>query len=199
MGLQPATTEKTICGYMGHYHNFKLPEEHEQQHDNEHIQKISNIVYDSCGNQGDLTHFKITNMYLSNDQCSFTFGQVIKHSRPGFNSEPLIFRAFPQDIRLCPVYHTKLYLRYRLNVSLDLGFFTTTIQPYHAALMATISRWIKETLVEAGINTGKFAAHSCCSVSTTAAEFLGIDIITIRIAAGWSTENTFIRHYRKKR
>ena len=145
-----------------------------------------------------LFHLKITNMYLTDDECSFTFDQVIKHSRPGFNTQPLIFRAFPQDIQLCPVYHTKLYLTYRLNVCSDLGFFATTIQPYHAASTATISRWIKETLGEAGINTGKFTAHSCRSASTTAAEFLGIDIITIRKAAGWSQENTFIRHYRKE-
>ena len=49
-----------------------------------------------------------------------------------------------------------------------------------------------------GIDTGRFTAHSCRSASTSAAEFSGIGIDTIRKAAGWATAGTFYRHYKRE-
>ena len=49
-----------------------------------------------------ISHLKITNMYLTDTECTFVFDDVLKHSRPSFKEKPLVFRAFPQNPKLCP-------------------------------------------------------------------------------------------------
>ena len=81
-----------------------------------------------------ILNLKITNLYLTNGKCSFTFDTVLKHSRENFKVDPIVFRAYPHDQNSCPVYHTKIYLNCRLSLSLNLGFFITTTKPYREAL-----------------------------------------------------------------
>ena len=42
-----------------------------------------------------LSMLKVTNMFLTEHECTFVFDEVMKHSRPNFNDKPMIFRAFP--------------------------------------------------------------------------------------------------------
>ena len=50
-----------------------------------------------------ISHLKISNMYLTDTECTFVFDDVLKHSRPYFKEKPLVFRAFPQNPKLFPV------------------------------------------------------------------------------------------------
>ena len=59
-----------------------------------------------------ILHLKITNMYLTDTECTFVFDNVLKHSRPTFKEKPLVFRAFPQNPKLCPV-HINTVVRYK--------------------------------------------------------------------------------------
>ena len=52
-------------------------------------------------------------------------------------------------------------------------------------------------LTETGIDTSVFSAHSTGAASTSAAHIKGISIDKILATAGWSTESTFCRFYRK--
>ena len=127
-----------------------------------------------------LSHMKVTNMYLTDTECTFiTFDETLKHSRPGFNDKPMVFRSFQQDTSLCPVATIKKYLDIRLQRSSEAQLFITTVQPYKGASCDTISRWIKNTMAVGGIDTGHFTPHSCRSASTTAAAMRGISIKTI--------------------
>ena len=103
-----------------------------------------------------ISHLKITNMYLTDAECTFVFDDVLKHSRPSFKEKPLVFRAFPEIPKLCPVYTLMQYLVIRLSRSSDTALFLTTVRPYKGASSDTIAHWIKNTIQEAGINTGLF-------------------------------------------
>ena len=50
-----------------------------------------------------ILHLNITNMYLrhllSEIECAFIFDTVLKHFRQPFKEKPLIFRAFPQNLK----------------------------------------------------------------------------------------------------
>lgn len=63
---------------------------------------------------------------------------------------------------------------------------------------ATISRWIKESLADAGVETDLFKAHSTRSVSTSAASKKGVMVGDIMATAGWSRNTTFERFYHKQ-
>ena len=45
-----------------------------------------------------LVYLKVTNMYITDTEVTFTFDEVLKHSRPNYKQEPLIFRAFTSKI-----------------------------------------------------------------------------------------------------
>ena len=49
-----------------------------------------------------LVHLKVTKMYITDTEVTFTFDEVLKHSRPNYKQKPLIFRAFTSK-DLCPV------------------------------------------------------------------------------------------------
>ena len=93
----------------------------------------------------------VTNMYITDPEVTFTFDEVLKHSRPSYKQKPLIFRAFTSR-DFCPVTTLITYLKHRLPVSGDLALFITTVKPHKKASKDNISLWIKLTVSEAGIN-----------------------------------------------
>ena len=99
--------------------------------------------------------------------------KVLKHSRPSFKEKPLVFRAFPQNPKLCPVSTLIQYLDIRLSRSSDTALFLTTVRPYKGASSDIIACCIKNTMQEAGINTGLFSPHSCRSAATSKANASG--------------------------
>ena len=106
-----------------------------------------------------LVHLNVTNMYITDTEVTFTFDEVLKHSRPNHKQKPLIFRAFSSK-GVCPVTTLITYLEHRLPASGDPALFITTVKPHKKASKDSISRWIKLTMSEAGINSGLCTSHS---------------------------------------
>ena len=107
-----------------------------------------------------LTHLKVTNMYITDTECTFVFDEVLKHSRPKHCQKPLIFRAYPEYPALCPVKNLLNYLDIRLTRSSDPALFISTTKPFRPVSRDTIARWIKNTMKYANIDTGLFTAHT---------------------------------------
>ena len=142
-----------------------------------------------------LTHMKMENMHITEEEVTFTFQEVLKTSNPNNNSLPLTFRGYPERPGLCPVHCLWEYLERRNPISDSEYLFITTKKPHKAASKDTIARWIKDMLAISGIDSGKYSAHSCRSASTSKALFQGISIKTILRSASWKNENTFKKHY----
>ena len=70
-----------------------------------------------------ISHLNITNMYLTDTECTFVLDDVLKHSRPSFKEKRLVFGAFPQNTKLCPVCTLIQYLDIRLSRSSDTALF----------------------------------------------------------------------------
>ena len=138
-----------------------------------------------------LSLVKITNMYITDDECTFVFDNVLKQSRPNFNDSPITFRTFSQNMALCPVRTLRVYLEMRLTRTADEELFITTTQPYRNVSPDIFARWIKDTKGEAGINTGHFSAHSCRAAFTTSASLKGVSLTTIIKSASWSGDSTY--------
>ena len=138
-----------------------------------------------------ISHFKITNMYLAYKECTFVFDDVLKHSRPSFKEKPLVFRAFLQNPKLCPVSTLIQHLDIRLSRSSDTTIVLTMVRSYKGPSSDTIGRWIKNTMQKAGISTGLFSPHSCRSATTSKADTSGTSITTILQSANWSRTSTF--------
>ena len=73
----------------------------------------------------------------------------------------------------------------------------TISKPHRAASKDTISRWVKNTLSEAGIHDHLFKPHSVRAAATTAAQRSGVPLDVILKTAGWSNASTFAAYYNK--
>merc|ERR1719436_1057066 len=92
-------------------------------------------------------------MNLTSKSCTFMVDDAETADKP------VVFRAYPHK-SLCPVALIEKYIAHRELLSDDDKFFVTTRNPYHAATLDTLARWIKKTLEIAGIDIGKFKARS---------------------------------------
>ena len=132
-----------------------------------------------------LENLKITNMYISETECTFVFSSVLKRSRPLLNVVTPSLKIISFKPKPHPVTNITQYLKFQLEKSADEGFFITTVSPYKQCSKDTIARWIKETLSLAGINSGIYLAHSLRSSSTSLASYKGVNLSTILKSANW--------------
>ncbi len=77
----------------------------------------------------------------------------------------------------------------------DEHFFVTYGAPHNGASRASIRRWIKDMLRDAGIDLDIFKAHSTRAAATSAASASNVPLDTILRTGGWSSATTFTRFY----
>ena len=77
------------------------------------------------------------------------------------------------------------------------GLFISPYKPHRAVSAATIGRWIKFTMYQAGIDVEVFKAHSTRSASVSAANRNGVNVSHIMKTAGWKNADTFGKFYNK--
>ena len=111
----------------------------------------------------------------------------MKQGRPGYEPPRVVLRAYTANVRLCVFSHLNVYIRSTKSYhgKIDMLFLTHK-NPFKAATLNTISRWLKETLHMAGIDTTKFGPGSGRAAVTSKAAHLGVPINFIMRTAGWS-------------
>ena len=86
---------------------------------------------------------------------------------------------------------------YRKESDCNSPLFISFRKPFQPVSAASISRWTKELLAEAGIDTDMFKGHSVRAAFTSAAKTRGVCLWDIMSTAGWSRASTFERFYAK--
>lgn len=81
------------------------------------------------------------------------------------------------------------------SVSEPNKLFLSVNNPHKPVSSATLSHWVKNCLLEAGIDSKVFKAHSTCAAATSAALRAGISIPEIVRLADWTNETTFKKFY----
>jgi integrase len=97
--------------------------------------------------------------------------------------------------RICPINAILLYSTFAVNVQKadEPALFVSSTGT--KAAKATLARWIRDLLLEAGI---KAPAGSCRSASTSTAYMRDIPIDQIMRSAGWSSSLMFFKHYHRE-
>lgn len=145
-----------------------------------------------------LALIKVDNIKEDNDTLWIPIPDRIKTSAINKN-QPLLTLKKYRDKRICVVETLKAYLRKTQKFrDAENSLFLTTTAPYKAASTQSISRWIKDILKEAGVNTDIFSAYTTRHASTSLACKRGLNLNLIRKTAGWSEEsNTFAKFYNR--
>lgn len=146
-----------------------------------------------------LSLINIKNIKVMNDGIQIYIPDIIKTSKTGSLQPLLHLKTFENRIEICPVTAVKCYINRTkpLRRGTD-KLLLTWKKPHNCASTQTISRWIKTTLHESGIDVNTFTAHSTRHARTSAAKRSGISIDQIQRTAGWSQNSaTFARHYNR--
>lgn len=139
------------------------------------------------------------NISVNNDNISIKIPDFIKTTGPHRLQPNLIIPFFKDNPNICPATTLLSYL----DITRDIRgtckrLFITFKKPYHTACSTTLSRWIKSSLSEGGIDVGIFSAHSTRHAATSKASDGGLSIEVIRKAAGWSEGSScFARFYKR--
>ena len=126
------------------------------------------------------------------------FSEILKHTKPGVHQENIILQSLPENKLLCIVDLLQLYISRTADLKdSERRLFITTQAPFQVVARATISRWVKTVMREAGINVEQFKPHSTRAAASSAAKLKGVPLQNIMKAAGWTRESTFRRFYNK--
>ena len=136
----------------------------------------------------------IENIVTEENKIVFNPNKTLKHSNTHRQLEPLTYQGYPLNETLCLVNAAQCYLGMRENL-VDANtkeFIITYGKPYDM-----ISRWLKDELGMAGINTNVYKPLSCRSVSTSKARVNGVSITDILKRGCWKSQNIFTKFYSK--
>ena len=141
----------------------------------------------------------VDNIKITDTELILLPHEVQKHTRPGRTIEPVVYKRFCHNAKLCVVQCMTAYLsRRKLLVSTNIKqLFVTYGTPHKPATNDTISRWIKNELKSAGVDIEAFKAHSCRAASVSKAKQIGVTRQEIIKRGCWSTDSTFKKFYDK--
>jgi hypothetical protein len=144
-----------------------------------------------------LSHLNLNNMKITEEVIEFVLEPLdLKQGGPGFKPQTICLQKFLANPKICIHRYLSEYLRRTALQRKDIkALFLTTTKPYRAASGNTISRWLKCTLKEAGIDVTQFTAGSSRAATTSAAKQSGLPIDQILKAGGWSRSDTFTKYY----
>ena len=131
----------------------------------------------------------------SPEGVTFELPVLTKKSRVGQNLKSSFHASFPVNPSLCVVNCLKEYekrtAQFRpLDPAKPNKLLLSYIKPHKPISSESLSRWVKELLSRAGINTDIFKAHSVRGANSSAA--LNMGILNL---ADWSSDNTFRQFY----
>lgn len=126
--------------------------------------------------------------------------EKVKTSRVTKIQPNLIIPFFKKDKSICVASTLKCYLEKTADLrGSETKLFIATRRPHKSVSTQTLSRWIKRTLRDSGIDTTMFDAYSTRHASTSAANRNGVNIDAIKKTAGWTNKSlTFAKFYNRE-
>lgn len=128
------------------------------------------------------------------------FDGLLKQSRPSYDVSCIDLLSYPPDRRLCVYTVMKEYLNRTKPVreNSEHKLLISFIKPFNAVTRDTIARWIKIVLLRSGIDVKQFGAHSVRAAAVSKAQRSSVPISDIMKTAGWTSESTFAKFYKKE-
>ena len=107
----------------------------------------------------------------------------------------MFIARYSEDKLLCLVACQKAYEKVSASFRKENQLlFLAVISPHNPVTSSTTARWLKQAISASGIST-EFTAHSVRGASSTAAAMNGVTIHEVMEHAGWSSKDTFCKHY----
>lgn len=145
-----------------------------------------------------LARIRVDNIIISTDEIQILISDHIKSSRMKAEQPCLLIPYFREKPEICAGSALIAYINKTISIRNETQdfLFLSTRRPFKTATTSTLSRWIRQTLEEAGIDTKIFSGYSTRHAATSAASRNGVTLDIIRRTAGWSNiSEVFARLY----
>ena len=123
-----------------------------------------------------IQHLHLLDLHLTTDVAIFSISALLKHTKHGRKNAPIMFNNLVTDVDQLIITHGK---------------------PHRAASKDTMARWLKETMMLAGVDTSIFKPHSCRAASSSQASMPGVPLMDILHNAQWKSTTVFFKHYHR--
>ena len=128
-------------------------------------------------------------MTLSKSSCQFQILEHMKTSKPGTCATVIKVHKYAPDAGICPFLTLKEYLKQTQGLrGNEDKLFISYQKPHKAVSRDAISRWVKQVLEAAGIDTNVYSCHSTRAASTSKAYGKAVPLDVLMKAAGWKSE-----------
>ena len=147
----------------------------------------------------DLASINLKSIKFTQNKIDFSLSSPRKSQRWG-RLRSLRLKRLSGDSTICSENCLERYILVTeslLNENNDSRLFVCIKKPHKPATAATLGRWLKFCLGEAGIDTTVFSAHSTRGASASAAFNSGVPLHNILRTADWTSESTFANFYHK--
>ena len=146
-----------------------------------------------------ITKLDLVNMNKTDQAYRFYLNsQDIKQGRPGFKPQLVELLHYPHNQKICVYFYMKEYIeRTALLRNKATKLFITAKKPHRPVSADTVSRWIKQVLTLAGVDTETYKAGSTRAASVSKAKEAGLPMEKILQAGGWTRTSTFNTYYNK--
>lgn len=147
-----------------------------------------------------LASIDIRNIEKSTGLIEIKIPARLKTSKINKAQPVLSIPFYVTNIRVCAASALETYLDKTKDLrGNETRLFIALKKPHSGVSSQTLSRWIKKTLTESGVDTDAFDAYSTRHASTSSAKKSGVNIDAIRKAAGWTQRSaTFARFYDRR-
>lgn len=144
-----------------------------------------------------LALIKLKNIEDRQNAIHIKISDSVKTSGRNKKQPLLVLPTYEKDKNICVKTTLEEYVERTksLRGSNDLLFIAFK-KPHKAVTPQTLSRWVKNVLLQSGLDTKIFSAHSTRHASTSAAKRKRVSIDVIKNTAGWtSNSQTFAKFY----
>lgn len=144
-----------------------------------------------------LSLIKVTNISRTRSGIRIPIPDIIKTSAPNREQPVLFLPYFVDNPSICPAKTLDDYISATSEIRTEGSdnLLLSYKKPYKMVTSQTISRWIKQTLAECGVDISVFSSHSTRHASTSAAASAGVCIDTIRKTAGWTSSSLIFAQF----
>lgn len=158
--------------------------------------KLVMLLVTSCQRIQTVECLKLSGMLSGKEDIAFRLDKRLKHNTRG-PLQIIQFKTFKQDLRLCVVFTLKHYISRTSDVRNNEDQLVSSYKaPYHKVCSNTMSRWMRELMEWAGIDSAVFTTHSVRGAVAFQMKRLNVPIKDIMAKASWRSESTF-RFYDK--
>jgi len=148
----------------------------------------------------ELSKLYLNFMGKSDSTYAFHLTEPTKHFKQGKSNDPIEFREYKTNRKICPVATLDNYIartkefRERHNTS---KLFVSYVNPHKPVSKDTLARWVSRMLDLSNIDTKTFKPHSKRAASSSKAAEREVAISDILNMGNWSNESVWQKFYNK--